>query len=108
MDTITRTEVEESSLRHDREHKPFYHPRTLEKISCVTTDTPHKPTTEHLNRFPCVAYNRRMNARLINGKFILEGGKITFKGQTKNDTFPIYERTAQYKTVWYSKGNRRR
>jgi hypothetical protein len=70
--------------------------------------------TQHLKRFTAVPYHSRVNATQISGRFIVtqrhektvpsDIGKL----QYKLDGTLEYKSTKQFKTVWYTRYNRRR
>jgi len=116
---VNKVAYEEMERRLGREGQNLKHPRTLEKIiSCTNIGLP-KFSKKHLNRCPRIAYHRRMNQQLVNGKFKLEKPSdrtLRSEGLHATDTAILkifregkitFKKTSQYKTVWYSKTMRR-
>jgi len=96
------------------------HPRTKQLIigtSLLARKEPPKAKgKKHLCRFPRIAYHRRKNQKLRKGyRFILTAKGIQaqkFDKQTETwqnipNNAVRFNKTAQYKTVWYSKHKRR-
>jgi hypothetical protein len=93
------------------------HPRTSEFIIGTSVLERKKINvhrkTQHLKRFATVPYHSRVNATQISGKFIVTKHEKalpteTNKLQYKLDGTLEYKPTKQFKTVWYTRYNRRR
>ena len=110
---VNKDYYENMEKRIMRHHKVVKHPRTLELIKTATEYGRVNPNKKapHLKRFASVPYHRQINAVNIALSSVephektkpTDYSKLKFK-------YRLIKRipTSQYKTVWFSKGNRRK
>lgn len=72
------------------------HPRTKELIIAQTS------SISNIAQTPRVAHNRGMNQAIKSGGYIIDKATKEISGQA------TYRKTAQWETVWYQHGQRRK
>lgn len=89
------------------------HPRTREIIDSCTDELHPKGNAQHLARFPTVAYHRKKNQVCLTPVKVavicycdIQGDYAEVKQLVAPAEFN-FRKTAQFKTIWYSKGKRR-
>ena len=111
---------DEMCRRLNREHNIVIHARTKEIIDgCTNDDKPTVYHKKHLGGFPTVAYHRATNRVQKTGKFVVQPLSKEIRQLLKitpTDTALLsmklkgelaFKKTAQYKTVWNTRGQRR-
>ncbi|RLC87271.1 MAG: hypothetical protein DRJ03_06490 [Chloroflexi bacterium] len=96
-----------------RYQKVVKHARTQELIKTATVHNKPNPNkkTPHLKRFASVPYHRQINAITISKSCVQKHEKTLPTDYAKlNFKFQLIRRipTKQYKTIWFSKGKRRK
>jgi len=96
-----------------REHKIVKHARTQDLIKTSTVHKKPNPyrKTKHLKGFPAQTYHQQINAITIAKSKVEKHERSLPTDYSKlNFKFQLIRRipTKQYKTLWFSKGNRRK
>ncbi|RLF46645.1 MAG: hypothetical protein DRN29_04705 [Thermoplasmata archaeon] len=110
---VNKDHYEETIRRLKRHHNIVFHPRLHETIDSAIEHKHPNPRrkTKHLKGFPAIPYHNLINAQYIAISQVkahektnpTDYSKLNFKYQ-----LIAIHKTAQYKTVWFSKGNRRK
>jgi len=109
---VNKDYYENMEKRIMRHHKVVKHPRTLELIKTATEHGKPKPNKKspHLKRFASVPYHRQINALTIAKSKVEKHEKTNPTDYSKlKFQYRLIKRipTKQYKTVWFTKHNRR-
>jgi hypothetical protein len=92
------------------------HPRTRDLILGTSLlerkRIPHG-STKHLQRFAHVPYHQAVNRVQVSGKFVVQPHEKTTPTDYQKLNYQLqgellFKRTSQFKTVWYTRYNRRR